>query len=105
MEYPQDAPCTGSGTWASTPELLSTFDIDAIAVHHILQTTIAQHVLPYLKVGKPLIYITCSVYKQENEDVVKFLCDNLNMILESQQIIEGFRYGASTFFVARLIKK
>jgi 16S rRNA (cytosine967-C5)-methyltransferase len=99
-----DTPCSGSGTWAATPEMLSSFDIDSIAVHHKIQTTIAQHVLPYLKVGKPIIYITCSVYKQENEDVVKFLCDNFNMTLESQQIIEGFRYGASTFFVARMIK-
>jgi 16S rRNA (cytosine967-C5)-methyltransferase len=100
-----DVPCSGSGTWAATPEMLVSFDIESLSKHHKIQTTIAQHVLPYLKVGKPLIYITCSVYKQENEDVVNFLCDNFNMTLESQQIIEGFRYGASTFFVARLIKQ
>jgi 16S rRNA (cytosine967-C5)-methyltransferase len=100
-----DVPCSGSGTWAATPEMLSKFDYKSIAEYHHTQTQIAQNVLPYLKKGKPLIYITCSVYKQENEDVVKFLCDNFNMILESQQIIEGYRYGASTFFVARLIKQ
>ncbi len=99
-----DVPCSGSGTWAATPELLTSFELDTIATHHSIQTAIAQHVLPYLKVGKPLIYITCSVYKQENEDVVKFLCDHFNMTLEESQIIDGFKYGASTFFVARLIK-
>lgn len=100
-----DVPCSGSGTWASIPEKLSSFDYKSIAEHHHTQIQIAQNVLPYLKRGKPLIYITCSVYRQENEDVVKFLCDNFNMIIESQQIIEGYRFGASTFFVARLIKQ
>jgi 16S rRNA (cytosine967-C5)-methyltransferase len=100
-----DAPCSGSGTWAATPEMLSTFDYKSIVEHHHLQTQIAQNVLPYLKNGKPLIYITCSVYKQENEDVVKFLCDNFNLLLESQKIIEGYRFGASTFFVSRMIKQ
>ena len=100
-----DAPCTGSGTWAAIPENLSLFDYKSISEQHHLQTQIGQNVLPYLKKGKPLIYITCSVYKQENEDAVKFLCDNFNLHLESQQIIEGYKFGASTFFVARMIKK
>ena len=58
-----DAPCTGSGTWGRTPELLSQFADYRIADFKRLQQSIAKNVVKYLKPGKPLIYITCSVFK------------------------------------------
>ncbi len=99
-----DAPCTGSGTWASSPEMLKKVEFKDIQKHQQLQASIISNVLPYLKKGKTLIYITCSVYRQENEDVVKMVCDRFNLKLQSQQMIEGYKIGASTFFIARLTK-
>src|SRR5690606_7324437 len=60
-----DAPCTGSGTWGRTPEMLSAFDSQAIGRFAELQRQLATRVIRHLKPGKPLIYITCSVYAEE----------------------------------------
>jgi 16S rRNA (cytosine967-C5)-methyltransferase len=68
-----DAPCSGSGTWGRTPEMIAQFMPTKIDFFQRLQKGIAQNVVKYLKPGKPLIYITCSAFKGENEDVVDYL--------------------------------
>ncbi|MFP5079969.1 RsmB/NOP family class I SAM-dependent RNA methyltransferase [Pedobacter sp. JCM 36344] len=100
-----DAPCTGSGTWGRTPEMLYYFDEHKVSCFTKLQRTIAANVIKYLKPGKPLVYITCSVFKQENEDVVNWLIDNLPLQLEKMEVITGYGLKADTMFAARLIKK
>lgn len=99
-----DAPCTGSGTWGRTPEMLSFFDERKINQFSSIQKAIAQNVIKYLKVGKPLVYITCSAFAEENENVVKHLLDTLPLELEKMELIKGYENNADTMFVARLIK-
>jgi len=99
-----DAPCSGSGTWGRTPEMLYYFDQHKIAYFSKLQKAIAANVVKYLKEGKPLIYITCSVFKQENEEVVSWFLENLPLRLEKMEAIKGYINKADTMFVARLIK-
>ncbi len=99
-----DAPCSGSGTWGRTPEMLYYFEPHKISYFSKLQQAIATNVVKYLKEGKPLIYITCSVFKQENEDVVAFLLENLPLKLERMELIKGYNHKADTMFAARLLK-
>ena len=99
-----DAPCTGSGTWGRTPEMLTFFDERKINQFATIQKGIAQNVVKYLKPGKPLIYITCSAFVAENEAVVKHLTDTLPLELEKMEVIKGYENQADTMFVARLIK-
>jgi len=99
-----DAPCSGSGTWGRTPEMLHYFDPQKISFFQQLQKSIASNVLAYLKPGKPLVYITCSVFKQENEEVVAYLQEEHHLKLESMKVIEGYHDKADTMFVARLLK-
>lgn len=99
-----DAPCSGSGTWGRTPEMLYFFDTHKIAYFARLQKNITANVVKYLKEGKPLVYITCSVFKQENEEVVNWLLENLPLKLEKMEVIKGYTAKADTMFVARLIK-
>ena len=99
-----DAPCSGSGTWGRTPEMISQFQSQKIRFFQRLQQNIASNVIKYLKPGKPLIYITCSVFKEENEDVVKFIVKELSMKLEEQTLLKGYEHKADTMFVARLIR-
>jgi 16S rRNA (cytosine967-C5)-methyltransferase len=99
-----DAPCTGSGTWGRTPEMISQFDPHKIEFFQRLQQSIARNVIKHLKPGKPLIYITCSVFKAENEDVVNFIVKELGLKLEKQTVLKGYENKADTMFVARLIK-
>ncbi|HEY1062470.1 MAG TPA: RsmB/NOP family class I SAM-dependent RNA methyltransferase [Daejeonella sp.] len=99
-----DAPCTGSGTWGRTPEMISQFEEYKIRGFQNLQMTIAANVIRYLKQGKPLIYITCSVFREENEEIIIWLQKNHGMQLEGFELIKGYENKADTMFVARLIK-
>jgi 16S rRNA (cytosine967-C5)-methyltransferase len=97
-----DAPCTGSGTWGRTPELITQFNTHRIEFFQRLQQSIARNVVKYLKPGKPLIYITCSAFKAENEDAVDFMVNELGLQLEEMQVLKGYEHKADTMFVARL---
>ncbi|MBS7564015.1 RsmB/NOP family class I SAM-dependent RNA methyltransferase [Mucilaginibacter sp. Bleaf8] len=98
-----DAPCTGSGTWGRTPELVTQFNPHRIAFFQRLQQNIARNVVKYLKPGKPLIYITCSAFKAENEENIDFLVKELGLQLEDIQVLKGYERKADTMFVARLL--
>lgn len=99
-----DAPCTGSGTWGRTPEMLSFFEERKISQFATIQKAIVQNVIKYLKPGKPLIYITCSAFAAENEDLIAHMIKTLPLRLEKMEVIKGYENNADTMFVARLIK-
>lgn len=100
-----DAPCSGSGTWGRTPEMLFFFDEQKVVSYAKLQKAITSNVIKYLKPGKPLIYMTCSVFKAENEDVIAHLLEEFPLKLESMALIKGYTEKADSMFVARLIKE
>ena len=97
-----DAPCSGSGTWGRTPEMIAQFESPKIDFFQRLQKTIATNVIKHLKPGKPLIYITCSVFKAENEEVVDYLTKECGLKLESIEVLKGYGHKADSMFVARL---
>jgi 16S rRNA (cytosine967-C5)-methyltransferase len=97
-----DAPCSGSGTWGRTPEMISQFETYNIEFFQKLQQSIVRNVTKYLKPGKPLVYITCSAFKAENEDIVNFMVTELGLKLEEQTTLKGYENKADTMFVARL---
>ena len=99
-----DAPCSGSGTWGRTPEMISQFQPQKIEFFQRLQQTIAVNVIKYLKPGKPLIYITCSAFKLENEAAINFMVSELRMKVEEQTVLKGYENKADTMFVTRLVK-
>ena len=84
--------------------MINQFQEYRIKAFQNLQISIAKNIIKYLKPGKPLIYITCSVFKEENEDVVNFLVKELGLKLETQQILKGYNRKSDSMFVARLIK-
>lgn len=99
-----DAPCTGSGTWARTPEMLASFETSSIGRFSDMQFTIASRVIDYLKPGAPLIYITCSVFASENEELISRLVETGKLVLEKQEYFKGYAKGADTMFISKLIK-
>ena len=99
-----DAPCTGSGTWGRTPEMIIQFNASRIFFFQQLQKTIALNLIKYLKPGKALIYITCSAFHEENEDVVNYLVKEAGLTLESSELLKGYERKSDTMFVARLVK-
>lgn len=99
-----DAPCSGSGTWGRTPEMIQQFSVGKIKQFADLQKKIARNVVPYLKHNGTLIYITCSVFSDENEAVVAYLEKTLGLVVEEAGTINGYTKRADSMFVARLRK-
>jgi 16S rRNA (cytosine967-C5)-methyltransferase len=93
-----DAPCTGSGTWSRTPEQLFYFKQKTITEYTKRQKAIALNASKQLKPGGLFIYITCSVFKSENEDIAALLSNELQLV--HQYYLEGWGAKADTMFVA-----
>lgn len=99
-----DAPCTGSGTWSRTPEQLAFFKEEKIKEFSILQKNIAANVLQYLQKDGFFFYITCSVFKKENEEVVEALLQTTGLELLHAGYSAGYNERADTMYVAVLRK-
>lgn len=100
-----DAPCSGSGTWGRTPESLSFFCEQQIAEYQQLQKKIGSNVVQLLKPGGTLTYITCSVFRQENEDVVAFLEKESGLQQMEGGVIAGYEQRADSMFAVKMLKK
>jgi 16S rRNA (cytosine967-C5)-methyltransferase len=89
-----DAPCSGLGTLRRNPDLKWRQTPEDIAELNIKQTNILARAAKLTKSGGRLIYATCSLLKDENEDIAEaFLTANpefslipANEILSQQQI-------------------
>ena len=64
-----DAPCSGLGTLRRNPDLKWRQKPEGIAEVAITQTAILDSAARLLKSGGRLVYATCSVLPQENEDI------------------------------------
>lgn len=97
-----DAPCTGSGTWARTPEQLYFFDKTLIERYAESQKLIVSNVIPQLKRGGLFFYITCSVFRKENEEVVDFIRENFDLELVQTRLLDGYDKASDSMFAAVL---
>lgn len=95
-----DVPCSGSGTWSRNPENLVTFELAEISRYSELQRKIIGNALRKLQPGGLLMYITCSVYKEENEMNVNHFLTNYPLELLSLQFISGYEEKADSMFAA-----
>ena len=100
-----DVPCSGSGTWSRTPEQLIHFRDHKMAQYAGMQKAITANALQRLRPGGWLLYITCSVFAQENEQVIDFLVQNQLVHLVRQELLIGYDKRADTLFAALLRKK
>ena len=97
-----DAPCSGSGTWARTPEQLYYWKEESLDYYTTLQRKILSNVIPSVKPGGHLLYITCSVFKRENEAMVDEIKKRFNLKLLKMEVLKGYDKKADTLFAALL---
>ena len=95
-----DAPCTGSGTWSRTPEQVFFFNEKSIKEFSEKQKRIVSNVIPHLKEGGIFVYITCSIFKEENEAIAAFIKNTLHLEMLHKEILKGFDKKADTMFVS-----
>ncbi|HRC26507.1 MAG TPA: RsmB/NOP family class I SAM-dependent RNA methyltransferase, partial [Alphaproteobacteria bacterium] len=66
-----DVPCSGSGTWRRNPDLRWRRHGPDMATLKATQAEILDRVAHTLKPGGRLVYATCSVLAEENEDQIE----------------------------------
>ena len=117
-----DVPCSGFGTLRRNPDLKWRKGMEDILRLKDLQSSILNNLSRYLSPGGTLVYSTCTVFHEENEDVVEeFLSQHPEFQLDPidkglpepcAPFIRGVYFksfprgdGMDGFFVARLTKK
>ncbi len=99
-----DVPCSGSGTWARTPEQAFFFKELSLDRYTTWQQQITVNAFRYLKKGGRMIYITCSVFEKENEAVIRYFLQHSSAALISSRLINGINNKADSMFIAVLQK-
>lgn len=99
-----DAPCSGSGTWFRTPENFKNFDYKSVRLYQKLQQDIVRNAFPYLKMGGSLYYLTCSVFKAENETNSSFFINSLDLNLNEEYFFNGLNSKSDSMYYAHFKK-
>jgi 16S rRNA (cytosine967-C5)-methyltransferase len=95
-----DVPCSGSGTWSRTPEQLYFFQERKIGEYSALQKRIVSNAIAQLQPGGSFVYITCSVFKKENEEVAMYIKENFHLQLKKMEVLRGYDKKGDSMFVA-----
>lgn len=70
-----DAPCSGTGTWRRSPDAKFRLTPERLAVLNQTQAEILETAYKHTKKGGKIIYITCSILPDENENIVLNFAD------------------------------
>lgn len=111
-----DAPCTGSGTWRRHPDTKWRLTPAQLARRQSEQDQVLAQAAAFVKPGGRLIYVTCSLLAEENEDrIAAFVAAHATFSVTPAQgaadaflTVDGFlrltplRAGTDGFFAAVL---
>ena len=95
-----DAPCSGTGTLSRNPEIRWRVQITDVLELHEKQTLLLHQALLVLAKNGRLVYSTCSLERQENEDVVARVMaetDGKYKVLETRRRTPGTDAGDGFF--------
>jgi 16S rRNA (cytosine967-C5)-methyltransferase len=95
-----DAPCSGTGTLSRNPEIKWRLHNDDIFDLRRKQKAILRNALELLEPGGKLVYATCSLEREENQDVVEAVSAATGMtVAQTMQRLPG-RDRGDGFFAA-----
>ena len=100
-----DAPCSNTGVMRRRVDVrwrLKPADFNRMQTRQI---HIARAVIPLLKSGGILVYSTCSLEREENEDVVQRMLQEMPLQLEEEKSSLPFRANFDGAFAARFRRK
>jgi 16S rRNA (cytosine967-C5)-methyltransferase len=100
-----DAPCSGTGTLGRNPEIKWRMLPSDLSRFPPIQRNILRTALDCLKPGGRLVYSTCSLEPEENEDVVAGLAvQETRLRLPGRDLGDGFYAAVITAITAAVIK-
>jgi len=88
-----DAPCSGEGTLRKSPKTFLMWNINFIKKLSRIQKKLASSALELLKTGGEMIYSTCTLSPEEDEEVVDYLVRNFNIEIEEIKLPLKLRCG------------
>jgi len=103
-----DAPCTGLGTIKRSPDLKWKLQPDFVQKVIDRQAELLQSYSKIVKPGGKMVYATCSILPQENQEQIKsFLAteEGVHFSLEKDQTISPAKTGYDGFYMALLSRK
>ncbi len=101
-----DAPCSGSGALAREPDARWRIDDGAIDRFHELQLGVLRGAAARVRPGGALVYATCSLFREEGEDVVHpFLAGNPEFRLSIEERRWPHRDEGAGFYLARMTRR
>lgn len=99
-----DVPCSGLGIIGRKPDIKYNMTPEGQNELVILQRSILDNAVRYVKTGGQLLFSTCTVNRAENEDNVGYIAAKGFECALSKQLLPG-ENGADGFFYARMIRK
>jgi 16S rRNA (cytosine967-C5)-methyltransferase len=100
-----DAPCSGLGVIRKRPDIKYTKTREDVHVMAILQRKLLTAAAAYVKHGGVLVYSTCTVTWEENEDNVRWFLENFPFHLDDAGSSESGMLARNGFFIARMLRK
>ncbi len=100
-----DVPCTGSGTWRRNPENIVYFPESNIETYAKLQYQIINGLNHYVSKEGLLYYMTCSVFKAENELNIQKFTKSHGYEIVFEKYFGGTNHGADTIYGCLMKKK
>ncbi len=99
-----DLPCSGSGTWGKHPERKWFTSPERYKECVLIQRRILDQLSNFVKFSGYLLYSTCSIWKEENEDMVEWFLKHYPefKLLEMKRIQP---YNASTGFFYAILQR
>ncbi len=95
-----DVPCTGSGTWARTPEQVARFTNSELEKFRTRQEQILGNIRRCIRPGGKLVYMTCSVFRKENEEMARFIEQEPGFKMDEMKFINGIENNSDSMFYA-----
>jgi len=89
-----DAPCTGSGVWRRRPDAKWRLSPEALVARRAEQRDVLALGAPLVKTGGRLVYVTCSVLPEENQDQVAWFLES-NPEFKALPWADSWRAGVS----------
>ena len=90
-----DAPCSGSGTiYINDEKMENKFTEDLIKRSIKFQEELINKALKVLKIGEEMVYSTCSILQEENEQIIQKILNkgNAQIILIDKENLKGIPF-------------
>lgn len=101
-----DVPCSGIGVIHKKPDIKWHRTIEDVKELCEIQKKILRNAASYLKEGGVLVYSTCTILKEENQEQVQaFLKENPEFEMVEERNLFTHETGGSGFYIAKLIRK